>query len=166
MRWTLTLAAAGAIVACGAGAAMAQTAAPPAAAVTQFASSADIQALVAKARAVRTAAQPNLTGQKIVGLAPYVANLEVRSAAAGAAVHEKEDELFYVVAGSATVITGGQLTHMTRTNPANLTGEGIEGGTSRSVGKGDMLLVPQNTPHQFIAIKGELIMVSLHLPRG
>jgi hypothetical protein len=26
--------------------------------------------------------------------------------------------------------------------------------------------VPENTPHQYLDIKGELILMSLHVPRG
>ncbi len=44
-----------------------------------------------------------------------------------AAVHEKEAELFYVIDGSATLITGGKLVNEKRTNAENLTGTAIEG---------------------------------------
>ncbi len=62
-----------------------------------------------------------------------------------AAVHETEAELFYVVDGSATLVTGGKLTGESRTNAENLTGNGIEGGTSRHVAKGDFVMVPERT---------------------
>src|SRR5216684_3022058 len=52
-------------------------------------------------------------------------------AKANAAVHETEAELFYVVDGSAMLVTGGKLKNETRTNAANLSGTGIDGGVSR-----------------------------------
>jgi mannose-6-phosphate isomerase-like protein (cupin superfamily) len=80
-------------------------------------------------------------------------------------VHEREAELFYVIDGSATMITGGKLVNESRTNPANLTGSAVEGGTSRHVAKGDFIIVPENTPHWFSAIDGTLVLMSLHVPR-
>ena len=53
----------------------------------------------------------------------------------------------------------------TRTNPENRRGSGIEGGATRKVGKGDIFLVPQDTPHWFSAIDGRLVMMSVHVPR-
>ena len=86
-------------------------------------------------------------------------------AAANAAVHEHEAELFYVIAGKGTMVTGGTLRAASRTNAENLTGPGIDGGVSRQVAPGDIVLVPENTPHWFSAINGSLTLMSLHLPR-
>ena len=36
--------------------------------------------------------------------------------------------------------------------------------TSRKVAKGDYIMVPPNTPHQYSDIQGELAMVTLHMP--
>ena len=142
----------------------AQGAAPPAQALKTFASSADVTALIAKARATRKPDQANLI-QPLLQLAPYTANLEYRAGVANAAVHEKEAELFYVVDGSGTLVTGGTLKAETRTNAENLSGSGIEGGKSQHVAKGDFIMVPENTPHWFSAIEGSLTLMSIHLPR-
>lgn len=128
-----------------------------------FASSADVAALMAKAKTERKEGQA-LVAQPIVRLAPYNVSLEYRAAVANAAVHEKEAELFYVIDGSATLVTGGKLTKETRTNPENLSGAGIEGGMSRHVAKGDFIMVPEGTPHWFSAIDGTITLMSLHLP--
>ena len=143
--------------------ALAQAPAPPE--PKTFAASAEIQALIANARANHKPGTPTMV-QRIVGLAPYAANLEHRTAVGTANVHEKEAELFVVLEGSGTLVTGGKLTHETRTNPTNLAGDGIDGGQSRPVAKGDMFIVPENTPHWFSAINGELILMSMHAPRG
>jgi mannose-6-phosphate isomerase-like protein (cupin superfamily) len=73
--------------------------------------------------------------------------------------------MFYVIDGSATLVTGGKLTEEKRTNAENLTGSGIEGGTPRPVAKGDFIIVPENTPHWFSAINGTVVLMSLHVPR-
>jgi len=128
-------------------------------------SAADVAALIAKAKVDRKDNQA-LLAQSMIRLAPYNVSLEYRSAVANAAVHETEAELFYVIDGSAMLVTGGKLKNESRTNDANLTGSGIEGGVSRHVSKGDFIMVPEGTPHWFSAIDGTVVLMSLHLPRA
>jgi len=80
-------------------------------------------------------------------------------------VHDKEAELFYVIDGSATLVTGGKLVNPTRTGD-NQSAATVEGGTAKRMGKGDFFLVPEGTPHWFSKIDGELTLMSLHLPRS
>ena len=138
--------------------------APAAPEMKIFTTSADVQALIANARKIHKA-EPTIT-QPILSLAPYRASLEYRTATGPAAVHEKEAELFYVIEGSGTLTTGGKLKDEKRQNPTNLGGTGIDGGQSRTVSKGDFIIVPEGAPHQYTDIKGELILMSLHVPRG
>jgi mannose-6-phosphate isomerase-like protein (cupin superfamily) len=159
MRVTICLAAAVALLAAPA---LAQ--APAAPQMKTFAASAEVQQLIAHARQIHKT-EPTIV-QPLLSLAPYRANLEYRTATGPAAVHEKEAELFYVIDGTGTLTTGGKLKDEKRTNPTNLSGSGIDGGQSRAVAKGDVLIVPENTPHQYSGIKGELILMSLHVPRG
>src|SRR5262245_64869073 len=105
-------------------------------------SAADEQAMIASAKSTRKPEQA-LMAQSMSQLAPYNVSLEYRSAVANAAVHETEAELFYVVDGSAMLVTGGKLKEEKRTNAANLSGSGIEGGVSRHVAKGDFVMVPE-----------------------
>jgi mannose-6-phosphate isomerase-like protein (cupin superfamily) len=128
-------------------------------------SAADVSAMIAKAKADRKEGQA-LLAQSMIQLAPYNVSLESRNAVANAAVHDREAELFYVVEGSATLVTGGKLKDEKRTNAENLSGSGIEGGESRHVAKGDFIMVPEGTPHWFSAIDGTVVLMSLHLPRG
>jgi len=138
--------------------------AAPAPQPTVFTSAADIQALIDKAAREAKPDQP-LLAQPMAVLAPYRANLEYRTASAPAAVHETEAELFYVVEGGGTLVTGGRLTGETRTNAENLRGTGVEGGEMRKVAKGDLFIVPEGSPHWFSAVDGRLVLMSLHLPR-
>jgi mannose-6-phosphate isomerase-like protein (cupin superfamily) len=141
-----------------------QPAAQPAPAIKTFSSSADVAALIAKAKSERKEGQA-LVLERILQLAPYNANLEYRASVGPAAIHEHEAEVFYVIDGSATMVTGGKLANESRTNPENLTGTGIEGGTPRDVAKGDFIIVPENTAHWFSAINGAIVLMTLHVPR-
>ncbi len=156
------------LVACLAAAAAAQQpatpAAPPAAAMKTFCSSADVQALLAKAKSEHKDGQA-IVAEHVVQLAPYNANLEYRASVGPAAVHEKEAELMYVLEGSGTITTGGTLVNPTHTNPANLTGTAIDGGSAQKIAKGDFIFIPENTPHWINTIDGTITLISLHVPR-
>ena len=137
----------------------------PASAMKTFSSSADVAGMIAKAKNERKEGQANFT-QRILQLAPYNANLEYRAIVGPASIHEKEAEMFYVIDGSATMVTGGKLVGESRTNPENLSGTGVEGGSSRTVVKGDFIMVPENTAHWFSAINQTLVLMTLHLPHA
>lgn len=145
-----------------AGAALAQQPAPP---TKTYSSAADVASLLAQAKAEHKDGQP-IVIERILTLAPYGANLEYRTSVGPAAVHEHEAEMFYVIDGSATLMTGGKLTEEKRTNPENLTGTGIEGGKSQVLAKGDFAIVPENTPHWFSTINGQIVLMSIHVPRS
>lgn len=138
-------------------------AAPPAPQL--FASAANVTALIAKAKAERRPDQANFV-QPIVRLAPWSANLEYRVAGvnANASIHDINVEMFYVIEGSGTVVTGGTLRDERRTNPANSSGTAIDGGTRRRITKGDWVMVPAKTAHWFGEIDGALVLMALHLP--
>jgi mannose-6-phosphate isomerase-like protein (cupin superfamily) len=129
-----------------------------------YVSASSVTAMMAKAKNERKQDQANFI-QGLLQLAPYSANLEYRGAVGPAAVHEKEAELFYVIDGSGTLVTGGKLEGESRTNAENLTGTGIEGGNTQNAAKGDFFIVPENTPHWFSKINGTLVLMSLHVPR-
>jgi mannose-6-phosphate isomerase-like protein (cupin superfamily) len=121
---------------------------------------ADLAAIVAQQPKDRTG------NRTFLQLAPYNVNMEHRvNMPQNASIHDKEAELFYVVDGGGTIVTGGKLTNATK-NGDNSTGNGIEGGTAKKIGKGDFILVPEGTPHWFSTIDGTLTLMSLHLPRA
>jgi mannose-6-phosphate isomerase-like protein (cupin superfamily) len=149
------------IAATAAPGALAQQATPP---LQTFLNNKDIVALVDKAKADRKGDAP-LVAEPILLLAPYRAMLEYRPATAPAALHEKDAELMVVLEGTGNIVTGGKLVDEKRTNVANLTGTSIADGKSEAVVKGDMLIVPANTPHQVVPTGGApIVLMTLHVP--
>ncbi len=143
--------------------ASAQQTQPPVA-LNDIATSADVQALIARIKSERK--EEAVILRPLLRLAPYVVNLEYRKAPARAVIHETDSELLYVIDGAGTLTMGGTLIEPQRQNPQNMAGKGIEGGTPHVLGKGDFVLVPSGTTHSFTAIDGELIVISLRLPRS
>jgi mannose-6-phosphate isomerase-like protein (cupin superfamily) len=100
--------------------------------------------------------RPNST-VRVFSIAPYAANIEHRTnQPQNASVHPDEAELFYVVDGSGTMVTGGKLAADNKS---------VEGGTPHKLNKGDFLIVPKGVPHWFSQIDGQALnIMSFHLP--
>lgn len=141
-----------------------QAAAADASAPKTYTTAAEVQALLAKAKSERKEGQVAVA-EHILSLAPYAVNLEYRPVDGAAAVHEKEAELVYVIDGGGTLTTGGKVVGEKRTNASNLTGTGIDGGTTQALNKGDFAIIPEGTPHQFKPANGLLVLMTMHVPR-
>ena len=151
-----------ALTAALAGPAAAQPMTP--AAIKTFASSAEVQQLIAKAKADRKGDAPT-TIEPILSLGTYHANLEYRPIPGPAALHDTENELMVVIEGAGTITMGGQLVNPTRPNPTNQSAAAIGGGTDTAVAKGDFIMVPHGTPHQITAVPGApLVLMTLRMP--
>jgi mannose-6-phosphate isomerase-like protein (cupin superfamily) len=138
---------------------------PAPAMVKTFTSSAEVQQLIAKAKADRKGDAPT-TSEPILSLAPYRANLEYRPIPGPAAVHDTEDEVMVVIEGSGTITLGGQMVNPSRPNPTNQSADSISGGSDQKLAKGDFLIVPHGTPHQVTQVEGPaLVLMTLHMPQ-
>ena len=147
--------------------ALAQTPSPPP--MKLFTAGTDIPAVIAKAKANQKS--PNINSTVPVAVSgPYRVLLEYRTGLTPPTVHHGQTELVYVLQGNATLVTGGHLTGV-QPRPGATTdmGTGIEGADkSQPLAKGDILLVPAETAHQFQDVKGEFVIISVHmfLPEG
>lgn len=129
-----------------------------------FMNNKEIMGLIDKAKADRKDNAP-LVAEPILSMAPYRAQLEYRPGTSPAAVHEKDAELMVVLEGTGNIVTGGKLVEEKRNNANNLGGSSITGGNTQAVVKGDMLIVPANTPHQVIPTGGApIVLMTLHVP--
>jgi glc operon protein GlcG len=68
-------------------------------------------------------------------------------------VHAKDTDVFYVLEGSATLVTGGNFTTGKETAPDEVRGQSMTAGTSRTIAKGDVIIIPANVPHWFKEIQ-------------
>lgn len=127
-----------------------------------FMSASDAAAAVAAAAAKQGTAANALT--TIFKIGPYTLYIEHRNPVKQvAAIHDKEAELFYVLEGGATLITGGTIVAPVQRADDRI-GTGIEGGTPQKMAKGDFLLIPAGIPHQITDVQGVFTPLTLHLP--
>jgi quercetin dioxygenase-like cupin family protein len=80
-----------------------------------------------------------------------------RTAAGQAEVHDKDTDIFYVIEGSATFVTGGKVIGGKTTDPGETRGTGIEGGETHRLSKGDVITIPKGVPHRFTKVDGSII---------
>ena len=64
-------------------------------------------------------------------------------------VHEKQTDVFHVIDGEATFVTGGTMIGEKSNGPGQLVGSEIKGGQTHHLTKGDVIVVPAGTPHWF-----------------
>jgi glc operon protein GlcG len=75
-----------------------------------------------------------------------------RVAPGEAELHAGVVDVMHVVAGSATVITGGEMRDVREVAPGELRAGSVEGGTTRLLQEGDVLAIPNGVPHQFVDV--------------
>jgi mannose-6-phosphate isomerase-like protein (cupin superfamily) len=73
-----------------------------------------------------------------------------RQASGEAEVHEKQDDIFIVQSGAATLVVGGKVVNGKTTAPGEIRGSAIEGGEKHKLGPGDVVNIPAMTPHQVV----------------
>jgi len=65
-------------------------------------------------------------------------------------------EIYYMLSGYATLVTGGTMTEARQENENWVRGTAIENGVSRRVVPGDVIIIPGHTPHWFSELETDL----------
>jgi mannose-6-phosphate isomerase-like protein (cupin superfamily) len=77
-----------------------------------------------------------------------------RNADGLAEMHEHESDLYVVVDGEATLISGGTLVERKVKSAGEFTASGIHNGKSQVLKKGDVVHIAPNIPHQILVKSG------------
>lgn len=91
----------------------------------------------------------------------YMVHTSRRDKPGLAEIHKLDTDIIYVMQGSATIVTGGTAVNARETAPDEIRGTGIEGGITRKLSKGEVLIVPNNTPHWFKEVNGEFLYYTI-----
>ncbi len=76
-----------------------------------------------------------------------------------AELHERFADLFYVLDGRATLVTGGTVVGAQAIGPGEIRGTSIEGGIRQELRAGDVAHVPAGVPHQML-VSGDKTVTS------
>ncbi|MGH8459449.1 MAG: heme-binding protein, partial [Nevskiales bacterium] len=79
----------------------------------------------------------------------YMVHASRREKAGQAEVHNNDADIIYVLDGTATFVTGGTMVDPKNIAADEVRGASVENGETRMLKKGDVIIVPNNTPHWF-----------------
>jgi glc operon protein GlcG len=71
-------------------------------------------------------------------------------------IHEKDTDIIHVLTGTATLVTGGTMVDGKTIGPDEIRGQRIDGGDTRTIVPGDVVVVPAGVPHWFKEVPGPL----------
>jgi mannose-6-phosphate isomerase-like protein (cupin superfamily) len=118
----------------------------------------------------RAAPSPGGRGGVIAQDEGWRVHVAERDAPGLAEQHEADTDVWYVLAGTATLVTGGTIADATLTAPGEHRGPAIRGGSELAIAAGDLVTIRPGVPHWVKAVDGRLryLTVKVHasLPAG
>ena len=91
----------------------------------------------------------------------YMVHTSRREKPGLAEIHTHDTDIIYVDEGNATFVTGGTAIEPKEIAPNEIRGSNIEGGDTRQLKKGDVIIVPNNTPHWFKEVSGTFLYYTI-----
>jgi mannose-6-phosphate isomerase-like protein (cupin superfamily) len=80
--------------------------------------------------------------------------LAFRGASGGGELHQNYADLFTILDGHATLITGGEVMDPKTTAPGEIRGTAVRNGTRQELRAGDVVHIPAGMPHQMLLSPG------------
>jgi mannose-6-phosphate isomerase-like protein (cupin superfamily) len=128
-----------------------------------FASGADVQAQLREMLAEMKPDQ-GFMWRPLVRDGATVAAIEIWKKPGRPAVHPAEAEYAIVLEGSGALVSGGAMADPKVKNANLVEGSRIEGGATRPLGPGDVILIPAGVPHWFGISGDRLVLLGIKLP--
>jgi quercetin dioxygenase-like cupin family protein len=72
-------------------------------------------------------------------------------------IHEHDTDIFYILEGSATFVTGGKVIEQRSSGPGEMRAKEIVGGENHQLNKGDVIVIPNGIPHWFKEVNGTFL---------
>jgi len=87
----------------------------------------------------------------------YAINTSRRDSPGVVELHEKDSDIFYVIRGSATFITGGTLLDGKKVAENEIRGTQLKAGVPQALVAGDVIVVPAGLPHWFKEVQAPFL---------
>jgi glc operon protein GlcG len=105
-------------------------------------------------------------GMPLIETAQFKVHASRREKPGMAEVHTDDTDVIHVLECSATFVTGGQLVRGQTTGAGEIRAAAIEGGETRQLEPGDVIIVPHGTPHWFKDVTGPLLYYVVKVTTG
>jgi mannose-6-phosphate isomerase-like protein (cupin superfamily) len=96
-------------------------------------------------------------GAVLINNGSYQVHASRREASGQVEVHVKDTDVIYMLEGTTTFVTGGTMVGGQTTAPDEIRGSNVHGGETRTLTKGDVIIVPKGTPHWFKEVSGPVL---------
>lgn len=91
----------------------------------------------------------------------YMVNTSRRNQPGLAEIHSLDTDIIYVTEGTATFVTGGTAVETKEIALNEIRGSRIDGGETRQLSKGDVIIVPNGVPHWFKEVGGTFLYYTI-----
>ena len=96
-------------------------------------------------------------GKPMIEVRDYKIHASRREGPGLVEVHTRDTDIAYVLQGSATLVTGGAALGLKEIGAEELRGSAIRGGETRQLNPGDVVVIPNGTPHWFKEVKAPFL---------
>ena len=119
------------------------------AAAAQFVALQAVRAQAVTHVPARQVAEAFLKDSTLASAAGFRVNASNRERPGEAEVHRDDTDIFYVVAGTAELVTGGEVLDPRPLSATETRGSALSGGTALQLAPGDVVTIPRGVPHWF-----------------
>jgi mannose-6-phosphate isomerase-like protein (cupin superfamily) len=96
-------------------------------------------------------------GKPMIEVGDYKIHASRREGPGLVEVHTRDTDIAYVLQGSATLVTGGTAVGLKEIGNEEFRGSAIQGGETRQLNPGDVVVIPNGTPHWFKEVKAPFL---------
>ena len=96
-------------------------------------------------------------GGPLLETGDYKIHTARRAASGEAELHVADTDIFHIIDGSATFVTGGTIADQRTEAPGEIRGKEITGGKAQQLQKGDVIVIPAGVPHWFKEVNPPLL---------
>jgi uncharacterized protein GlcG (DUF336 family)/mannose-6-phosphate isomerase-like protein (cupin superfamily) len=87
----------------------------------------------------------------------YMVHASRREKPGQSEIHTKDTDIIYVLEGKASIVTGGVSGDAKNIATDELRGTSIQNGQTRQITKGDVMVIPNGVPHQFVEVSNPFL---------
>jgi mannose-6-phosphate isomerase-like protein (cupin superfamily) len=96
-------------------------------------------------------------GKPMIEVGDYKIHASRREGPGLVEVHTRDTDIAYVLQGAATLVTGGTAVGLKEIGNEEFRGSAIQGGETRQLNPGDVVVIPNGTPHWFKEVKAPFL---------
>jgi mannose-6-phosphate isomerase-like protein (cupin superfamily) len=111
--------------------------------------------ILERAQALEAKAKDGAAAVKLNEYPNHYTMISLRHKNGGAEVHENYSDLFFVVMGKATLLSGGEVQDAKTASPGEIRGTAVKNGSFTALKEGDFVHIPAGVSHQLLIADGD-----------